>query len=110
MGLLVEGTGYEIVGVQRGDVFNEVTLRTINTDDAADTIAVDMTKYGINATGLIGVDGYEHTTANSVTVHIDPTTAVSSGTVTITPGAGGDNRQRYFMIKGFADTNPSSAI
>jgi len=110
MTLLTEGTDYEIVGVASNGVYNEIAIRTINTVDAADTIAVDLTKYGINATGLIGVDGYEHTTANSITVHIDPTTAVSSGTVTITPGAGGDNRQRYFFIKGFTVPNPSSAL
>ena len=110
MTLLVEGTGYEIVGVLSNGVYNEIVIRTINTVDAADTIVVDLTKYGISATGLIGVDGFEHTTANSISVHIDPTTTVSSGSVTITPGAGGDNRQRYFHIKGHAVPNPSSSI
>ena len=110
MGLLVEGTDYEIVGVVSNGVYNEIAIRTINTVDAADTIAVDLTKYGINATGLIGVLGFEHTTANSITVQLQPTTAVSSGTVTLTPGAGGDNRQRYYFIKGFTVPNPSSAL
>ena len=107
---LVEGTDYEIVGVQRGDVYNEVVIRTINTVDDTDEIDVDMTKYGINSTGLMGVEGYEHTTANSIVVAADPTTTVSSGTITLTVTGSNDNNQRYYIIKGFAVPNPSSTI
>ena len=57
---LTEGTDYKIVGVQRGDVYNEIVVKTINTVDDTDTIDIDLTKYGINATGLMGVEGYEH--------------------------------------------------
>ena len=107
---LTEGTDYEIVGVQRGDCYNEIVVRTINTVDDTDEIDIDMTKYGISATGLIGVIGFEHSTANSVSVQQQPTTSVSSGTVTITVGGSSDNRQRYFVVKGFAEANPSSSL
>lgn len=110
MGLLTEGTDYEIVGVQRGDVYNEIVVRTINTVDDTDTIAVDMTKYGINATGLMGVIGFEHTTDNSIVVQENPTCAVSSGTVTLTVAGSNDNNPRHFLIKGYADPNPTSAL
>ena len=107
---LVEGTDYEIVGVQRGDVYNEVVIRTINTVDDTDEIDVDLTKYGINATGLYGVEGYEHTTANSIVVAADPTTTVTTGTITLVVTGSNDNNQRYYIIKGFAVPNPSSSI
>lgn len=110
MGLLVEGTDYEIVGVQRGDVYNEIVIRTINTVDAADTIAVDMTKYGIHAKGLIGVLGFKHTTDDSVSVQEQPTTAVTTGTVTLTIPAGTDNDPRFYHIKGHSTPNPLAAL
>jgi len=110
MTALTEGTDFEIVGNQRGDVYNEIVIRTINTVDDGDTFTVDLTKYGINATGLMGVEGYEQTTANSIVVAADPTTTVSSGTITCTVSGSNDNNQRYYIIKGFAVPNPSSAI
>jgi len=109
MGLLVEGTGYEITGVQRGDVYNEIVIKTINTVDTGDTIVVDMTKYGINATGLMGVRGDVQTTANSIVAQADPTTAVSSGSITLTL-TGATNDQSYIVVKGFAEPNPSSSL
>ena len=110
MTALTEGTDYEIVGVQRGDVYNEIVIRTINTVDDADTLAVDMTKYGIQASGLMGVVGYAHSTANSIVVAEDPTTTVSSGTITLTVTGSTDDLQRYYVVKDFAVPNPSSAI
>jgi len=107
---LIEGTDYEIVGVQRGDVYNEIVIKTINTVDDTDEIDVDLTKYGINATGLMGVEGYIHTTANSVVAVEDPTTSVTTGTITLTVTGSTDNKQRYYVVKGFAVPNPSSAL
>lgn len=109
MGLLVEGTDYEIAGVNRGDVYNEIVIKTINTVDTNDTIVVDLTKYGINATGLMGVTGYVQATANSIVVQTDPTTTVSSGSVTLTLGTA-TNDQSYFLIKGFAVPNPGASL
>lgn len=107
---LTEGTDYEIKGVQRGDVYNEIVIKTINTVDDTNTIVVDLTKYGIHPTGLMGVEGYEHTTANSVVVQEDPTTTVSGDEITLTVAGSNDNNQRYYVIKGFAIPNPSSSI
>ena len=110
MALLVEGTDYEVVGVVSNGIYNEITIRTINTVDAADTLAVDLTLYGINATGLMGVLGFKHTTDDSVMVQEQPTTAVSSGTLTLTVPAGTDNDPRFYLIKGFSTPNPLAAL
>ena len=109
MGLLVEGTDYEIVGVNRGDIYNEIVIKTINTVDSGDTIVVDMTKYGISATGLMGVRGDEQTTENSVVAQADPTTAVSSGSITLTT-TGNTDKQKCYIIRGFTVPNPGAAL
>lgn len=110
MATLTEGTDFEIIGVQRGDVYNEIVIKTIDTVDAADTLAVDMTKYGIKADGLIGVIGFKHTTNNSVMAQEQPTTAVSSGTITITVPSGTDNDARFYTVKGLAETAGADAL
>ena len=108
MGLLVEGTDYEVINAP-GPVYNEIVIKTINTVDSSDTIVVDLTKYGISATGLMGVQGFEHTTENSVVVLADPATTVSSGSITLTLTAG-SNVQYTFVIKGFAVPNLGAAV
>jgi hypothetical protein len=110
MAALVEGTGFEVVGVETAGVVSRINIRTIDTVDNEDTIAIDLTKYGISATGLRSVTGYIHTTANSVMVAEAPTTAVSSGTLTITVGGSTDNKQRYYEVVGFSTPNPSSSL
>lgn len=109
MGLLVEGTDYEIAGVQRGDVYNEIVIKTINTVDTGDTIVVDLTKYGIHPTGLMGVTGYVQATANSIVVQTDPTTTVSSDEITLTLGTA-TNDQTYIVVKGFPTPNPAASL
>lgn len=64
--------------------------------DASDTFTVDLAKHG--CTYVMGVDGYDETTEGSVVVAVAPTTAVASKTLTITIGAGGNNRARSFRI------------
>lgn len=100
MAVLVEGTDYEIVGVNRGDVTNEIVIKTIDTVDAADTLTVDLTDYGIRADGLVGVIGFAHSTNNSVMVQDQPTTSVTTGTLTITVGAGTDDDARFYFVRG----------
>jgi len=109
MGLLVEGTGYEIAGVQRGDVYNTIVIKTITSVDSGDTIVVDVTKYGISATGIIGVWGSEHTTENSVMAQADPTTTVSGDEITLT-ATGNTDKQKFYFIRGFAVPHPGAAI
>jgi len=110
MGLLVEGTDYEVMGVQVGTVFNEVVIRTINTVDDGDTLVVDLSDYGISDTGLIGVEGWEHTTDNSIVVQANPTTVVASGELTLTVSGSNDNNPRHYLVKGHAKPNPTSAL
>lgn len=101
MAALTEGTDYEIVGIEQGTCYNEIVIKTINTVDAADTLTVTLTDYGIAADGLIGVVGFKHTTDNSVMVQEQPTTAVSAGVLTLTVPAGTDNDARFYLVKGF---------
>ena len=108
MGLLVEGTDYEVIN-SPGPVYNEIVIKTINTVDSGDTIVVDLTKYGINATGLMGVWGSEHTTENSVAVQADPTCSVSGDDITLAVTAG-TNKANFYIIRGFAVPNPGSAL
>ena len=107
---LVEGTDYEVVGVNRGDVYNEVVIRTINTVDAADTIDLDLTKYGISATGFMGVFGFKHTIDDSEAVQENPTTSVTTGTLTMTVPGGTDDDARFYTVKGFHDPNPGATL
>lgn len=106
---LTEGTGYEIAGVNRGDVYNEIVIKTINTVDSGDTIVVDLTKYGISPTGVMGVVGYEHTTENSIMVQADPTTTISGDEITLT-ATGNTDKQKFYIIRGFAVPHPGAAI
>lgn len=110
MAELVEGTGFEVVGVVSNGIYNEIVVRTINTVDAADTLKVTLTKFGIKATGLIGVVGFKHTTDNSVSVQEQPTTAVAAGVLTLTVPAGTDDDSRFYLIKGFKDTASGSSL
>jgi len=84
-----------------------VLVATNNTVDATDTIAYSLEKLGISAAGLIGVYGWKHTTDNSVSAMEFPTTAVSSGTLTITVPGGSDNDPRFYMIVGTSGRNPA---
>ena len=72
-------------------------IETPSTADNADTIIIDMDKYG--ADGVLGVDGWSHTTANSVVVYDEPITSVTTGTLTLTISADtGSNDVRYFRV------------
>lgn len=102
MAALTQGTDYEIVDAGPGGMgVKQILVRTVNTADATDTLTVTLTDYGIAATGLIGVVGFKHTTDNSVMVQEQPTTAVSSGVLTLTVPAGTDNDARFYIIYGF---------
>lgn len=68
------------------------------TADDGDTLAVDITKYGM--TKVWGVRGITHTTLNSVLVLEAPTTAVVGTVLTITIGGSTNNKVRSFLIIG----------
>jgi len=65
------------------DGFTEIHLTT-ESGDSSDTTTVDLSTYG--ASEIVGILGFVETTAGSVVAQEQPTTAVSSGTLTITVG------------------------
>ena len=64
--------------------------------DATDTFTVNLESFG--CTYVLGVVGFDETTEGSVSVNVQPTTSVTSKSLTITIGSGGDNRARTFVI------------
>jgi hypothetical protein len=107
MAALVQDTDYFIKEVTPNNNIVSVMICTNNTVDATDTIAYSLEKLGISAKGLIGVYGWKHTTDSSVSALEFPTTAVSSGTLTITVPGGSDNDPRFYMIVGTSGRNPA---
>lgn len=106
MAALVQDTDYFVKEITPQGGIVQVMICTKNTVDATDTIAYSLPALGISAKGLIGVYGWKHTTDNSVSVLEFPTTAVSSGTLTITVPGGSDNDPRFYMIIGTSGENP----
>jgi len=66
----------------------KVIICAANTVNSGDTLDVTLANYGINATGLLSVKAWRHTTDGSVIVTEAVTTAVVSGVLTITFVAG----------------------
>lgn len=81
----------------------DIILVLPDTTDATNTLAVTLTDYGINPTGLLWVSACVHTTNGSVITVEAVTTAVSSGVLTITIPAGTDNDLRVIRLVGRAD-------
>ncbi len=66
------------------------------TVDDGDTFTIDLTKYG--CTNIHGIIGFQEGTTGSVVTTEDPTTSVSSGTLTVTVGGSTDDKVRSFII------------
>lgn len=73
-----------------------LTVETANTVDSGDTFTVDLANY--SGSTFLGVSGCKHTTDNSVVVVENPTTSVSSTTITFTVPAGSDDDKRVAKI------------
>ena len=71
-------------------------IETAATVDDGDTIDVTLADYG--ATGITGIQGFQHSTTDSVIIAEAPTTAVSSGVLTITVGGSTDDKKRSFVV------------
>ena len=82
--------------VRRADEYRQVVIELPATVDASETFTLDMGVYG--CTRLSAILGFDHTTDGQVVITQAPTTTVSSGTVTVTVGSGGDNRTRVFVL------------
>lgn len=88
LGTLVVGREVKVV--------KYLVVETDNTVDAADTFVVDLADYA--GTTFLALDGYKHTTDNSVIVAEDNTTAVSGTEITVTIIAGTDDDKRVCKI------------
>ena len=74
-----------------------ITVETVTTADTGDTFTVTLANYGCSV--FQGISGYVHTTENSVVVGEAPTTAVSSGVLTVTVGgSAASNYKRCYVI------------
>ena len=94
MGALGEvGTRTEITPNAGVKIIQVITADTV---DDGDTLTVDLEKYGCS--NVNGVIGFIETTAGSVVVQEQPTTAVASGVLTITVGGSTDNKVRAYYI------------
>lgn len=77
------------------------TLLKIETDttvDDGDTIAITLQDYGMKT--IEGILGFTHSTTDSIVITEAPSTAVSSGVLTITVGGSTDNKKRVFLVYG----------
>jgi len=77
-----------------------VLFTLANTADAADTLSIVLTDYGISATGLLAVNSWVHTADGSIITVEANTTAVTTGTLVVTIAAGTDNDFRVIEIVG----------
>lgn len=79
--------------------YTEIIVETPNTADTGDTIALTLANYN-GATTLLSVQGFVHTTENSVIVAEAPTCAVSNGVATLTIGGStvSDKKRVYKVL------------
>ena len=82
--------------VRRLDEYRALVIELPSTVDNADTFTLDMGVYGCSR--LTAIFGNEHSTDGQVVVTQAPTTAVSSGTVTVTVGGSNANLTRSFVL------------
>ena len=73
-----------------------IQLVTAATVVSADTLTVDLADYGCS--NIHGILGFVETTEGSVIVQEQPTTAVSTGTLTITVGGSAVTGIRTYII------------
>lgn len=72
-------------------------VETPTGTDTADTVAITLADYG--CTTFLAIQGYVHTTENSVVVAEAPTTAVSAGVLTITVGGSTvSDKKRVYIV------------
>jgi len=77
-----------------------VIIRTAATVDAADVITpITLSDYGI--TSLLSVEGFVHTTTDSVITSEAVTTSVTAGVLSVTIPAGTDDDVRVIRIEGY---------
>ena len=76
-----------------------IMVETPETADSDDTIEITLADYGMST--FLGILGNLHDTADSIVTTEAPTTAVSSGVLTITIGGNSeDDNKRVYTIWG----------
>jgi len=79
-----------------GHTFKEVKVFADATVDDTDYFTYDLTKVG--GTAIVGAKGWIATTSGSVVAAEEPTTAVSSTTLTVTITGSTDNKERFYIL------------
>lgn len=79
----------------QGD-FRAVKIETVATATTDDTIVINLADYGASA--IDGILGFHHSTADSVVVQEQPTTAVSGGDLTITVGGTASTGKKVYIV------------
>lgn len=80
--------------------YKEILVETADTADATNTFTVTLADYGI--TNVKSIRQWEHSTNYSViTRGTAATTAVASGVLTVTLGAGITDKKYVFLIGGY---------
>ncbi len=82
-----------------------IVIQTRDTVDATDTITITLSDYGIHPTGLLCVEGFVHTTTNSIMTREEVTTSVTTGDLTITIPGGTNDDVRVIKVTGRAIAN-----
>lgn len=81
-----------------GHTFKTIKVLTPTTTDTADTFTYTLADAG--ATQIIGVKGFVQTTEGSVVEQEQPTTSVTTGTLTVTVGGSTvSDKARYYEIE-----------
>ena len=84
----VAGTNYN---------YKTLIVETPATTNKSDTIVIDLAKY--HGSKLMGINGFIHSTTDSIVVAEEPTTAVASGVLTITVNSTGtDDKKRVYIV------------
>lgn len=78
----------------------EIHIVTPDTADDTDTIDIALADFGIKT--FLYAEGWIQTTADSVVAAEHPTTAVSSGTLTLTITGSTDNKVRVYKVRGLS--------
>lgn len=104
MTAITEGTDFFVMQGLPNMGIKQLFVSTVTTAEDTNTIEVDLSDYGCNA--LLGIIGFEHTTANSVVVQEQPTTTMSGATLTITVGGSSATGPRHYWIFAASTDNP----
>jgi hypothetical protein len=76
--------------------YGRLVVTCPDTVDDGDYFTITLADHGI--TKIAGILGFIHTTADSILAQEQPTTSVTTGTLTVTVGGATDNKQRTYII------------